>query len=155
MKTLLRENCPNTEFFLVRSSHRRCSIKKVFLEFSLYSQENTCVESCFNKVAGLKACDFIKKRLQHRCFSVNIARFIRKPILKNISEWLLLSRPFSRSELWELGDKYLKRWQYRGLNDLYNILTLCCELWTNLYFYDKVVLTEVNNVWLNKICSRT
>ena len=26
-------------------------------------------------VAGLKACNFIKKRLQHRCFPVNIVKF--------------------------------------------------------------------------------
>ena len=30
------------------------------------------LESLFNKVAGPQACDFIKKRLQHRCFPVNI-----------------------------------------------------------------------------------
>ena len=35
----------------------------------------------FNKVAGLQVCIFIKKRLQHRCFPVNIARFLRTPIL--------------------------------------------------------------------------
>ena len=40
------------------------------------------LESLFNKVAGLKACIFIKKRLQHRCFPVNIAKFLRTPILK-------------------------------------------------------------------------
>ena len=31
-----------------------------------------------------KVCNFIKKRLQHKCFSVNIANFLRTPILKNI-----------------------------------------------------------------------
>ena len=43
------------------------------------------LESLFNKVAGLKTCNFIKKRLQHRCFSVNIASFfkehLRRPLL--------------------------------------------------------------------------
>ena len=29
----------------------------------------------FNKVAGLNACNFIKKRLQHSCLPVNIAKF--------------------------------------------------------------------------------
>ena len=33
------------------------------------------LESLFNKVAGLKFCNFIKKRLQHRYFTVNIAKF--------------------------------------------------------------------------------
>ena len=47
------------------------------------------LESLFNKVANLKACNFIKKRLWHR-FTVNIAKFLRKPFLNNICEWLLL-----------------------------------------------------------------
>ena len=33
---------------------------------------------------------FIKKSLQGRCFSVIIAKFLRTPILKNISKRLLL-----------------------------------------------------------------
>ena len=31
----------------------------------------------FNKVAGLQACSFIKKGLQHRCFPLNIAKFFK------------------------------------------------------------------------------
>ena len=40
------------------------------------------LESLFNNVAGFQSCNFIRKRLQHRCFSENIAKFLRKPILK-------------------------------------------------------------------------
>ena len=36
----------------------------------------------FNKAAGLQVCNFIKKRLQHRCFPVIIANFLRIPILR-------------------------------------------------------------------------
>ena len=39
---------------------------------------------------GLEACNFIKKRLQLRCFPLNFAKFLRTPILKNIYERLLL-----------------------------------------------------------------
>ena len=51
--------------------------KKLFFKISQYSQENNCVgvwgsKSLFNKVAGLQACNFIEKRLQHRCFPVHI-----------------------------------------------------------------------------------
>ena len=35
------------------------------------------LESLFNKVAGLQACNDIKKRLWRRCFSVNTAKFLR------------------------------------------------------------------------------
>ena len=40
----------------------------------------------FNKVVE----SFIKKRLQHRCFPLDIAIFLRTPILKNIYKRLLL-----------------------------------------------------------------
>ena len=48
------------------------------------------LESLFNKVAGLQPSNIIKERLQPRCFPVNIAKFLRTPILKNICELLLL-----------------------------------------------------------------
>ena len=44
-----------------------------------------------NKVADLKASNFIKKRLQRRCFPVKLAKFLRTLILKNILEQLLAS----------------------------------------------------------------
>ena len=37
------------------------------------------LESLFNTVAGLEACDFIKKIFQHRCFPVNNAKLLRTP----------------------------------------------------------------------------
>ena len=35
------------------------------------------MESLLNKVAGLKACNFFKKRLQQSFFPVNIEKFLR------------------------------------------------------------------------------
>ena len=35
------------------------------------------LKSLFNKVAGIQAYNSIKKKLQHRCFPVNIAKFLR------------------------------------------------------------------------------
>ena len=49
------------------------------------------LESFFNRVSGLQACNFIKKRLQNRCFSVDIAKFLRTSIFKKICERLLLN----------------------------------------------------------------
>ena len=49
------------------------------------------LESIFNQVAGLQVCNFIKKRFQHRCFSANIAKFLKTHISKKISEQLLLN----------------------------------------------------------------
>ena len=58
------------EFF--RSSHRRCYMKNPVLKnFAIFTGK-------------LQACNFIKKRLQHRCFPGNIVKFLRTPILRNI-----------------------------------------------------------------------
>ena len=56
-------------------------LEKVFLTISQYSQETPVLESPFNKEIGA---------FQHRYFPVNIAKFIRTLILKNICEKLLL-----------------------------------------------------------------
>ena len=47
-------------------------------------RRTSMLDSLFNKVAGLHACNFIKRTLQHRYFLVNTAKFLRTPILKNI-----------------------------------------------------------------------
>ena len=47
------------------------------------------LESLFKNVTGLKACNFIKKRTQDKCFPVNIAKFLTLFIPKNICEQLL------------------------------------------------------------------
>ena len=48
-------------------------------------------ESLFNKAAGLLFCNFIETRFQRRCFFVNIAKFLKRLILKKIWEQLLLN----------------------------------------------------------------
>ena len=59
-------------------------MKKLFLKISQYSQENTILESLFNKVTGRQTYSFIKNKPQHSCFPVNIVKFLTTPILKNI-----------------------------------------------------------------------
>ena len=53
--------------------------------------KTSVLESHYNKARGLQVCNFIKKRLQQRVFLVNIAKFLRTTILKNICERLLLN----------------------------------------------------------------
>ena len=65
-----------------RSSHRRCSVKELILKISQISQKNTCVEVFILWSCESKTYKFIKKRLQHRCFPVNFAKFLRTHILK-------------------------------------------------------------------------
>ena len=47
------------------------------LSFSNIHRKTPVLVPLFNKVAGLKACNFIKKRLQHGCFPLNIATFLK------------------------------------------------------------------------------
>ena len=94
----------------VRSSHRRFSVKKLFLKSSQCPQETPVLESLFKNVADLKAWNFIKKRPQNRCSPVNIAKCLILLISKIIGERLLfgffngslLHRPKgSRSRLYD------------------------------------------------------
>ena len=39
----------------------------------------------FTKVASLRPATLLKKRLFHRCFPVNFAKFLRTPFLQNTS----------------------------------------------------------------------
>ena len=74
----------------IRGSHQRCSVKKgVLKNFTNFTGKHV-LESLFNKVAGLKAYNFLKNRLQHRCFPVKSLKFFRATILKNICKRLLL-----------------------------------------------------------------
>ena len=75
-----------------RSSHRRFSIKKLFLKVLQCLQENTCVGSLFL----IKACNFVKERLQQSCFSANITKFLRAPFCRtsaNGCSWQLAPLP--------------------------------------------------------------
>ena len=63
--------------------------KRCFWKFSNNNLKTPVLESLF--IFCLETCDFIKKRLQHRCFHVNIEKILRTLILKNICEQLLFS----------------------------------------------------------------
>ena len=55
------------------------------------SRKTPVLEFLFNKDAGLKLSNFMKKRLQHRYFPVNIAKFLRTAFLIEHLWCLLLS----------------------------------------------------------------
>ena len=74
-----------------RSSHQRCSIIKVVLRnFAKFTGKHLCQCLFFNKVVGLRTTTLLKKRLWHRCFPVNFAKFLRTPFLQNTPGRLLL-----------------------------------------------------------------
>ena len=57
---------------------QRCSVKKMFLEISQISQENTCARVSRDS------------RFRHRCLPVTLAKFLRIPFLTEHPWWLLL-----------------------------------------------------------------
>ena len=61
-----------------------CSVKKDVSKISQISQENTCVGKLFLIKLQVSACNFIKKRPDHRCFHVKFAKYLKTPILENI-----------------------------------------------------------------------
>ena len=70
---------------------RRCSMKKGLLKnFTKLTGKHLCQNLYFNKVAGLKHATLLKKRLWHRRFHVNFAKFLRTPFFIGRICWLLL-----------------------------------------------------------------
>ena len=49
------------------------------------------LEYIFNNAAGLKVCNFVKKKLQHSCLPVKRAKFLKTPFFTEEFRWLLLT----------------------------------------------------------------
>ena len=61
----------------------------VIKNVTIFTEKHLCWSLFFNKVAGLKAYNFIKKRLWHRCFPVNMAKLLRTAFFIEHLWWLL------------------------------------------------------------------
>ena len=89
---------PANSSTIFRSSHQRCFIKKAFLKhFVIFIGKQLCWGHFFNKVTSHQSHNFIKKRLQHRYFLVNIEKFIITLVLKNICKHLHFWKVFCKS----------------------------------------------------------
>ena len=66
--------------------------KSVLRNFAKFTGKHVCQSIFFNKVSGLRPLETIllRKRLCHRCFVVNFAKFLRTPVLQKTFWWLLL-----------------------------------------------------------------
>ena len=62
---------------MYRNSRSDVLQNRCFEKFHNIHRKTHVLESLFNITPGLKACNFIKGRLQHMCFPVNIAKFLR------------------------------------------------------------------------------
>ena len=59
----------------------RCSVKKgVLRNFAKFTLKHLCQGLFCNKVAGFRPATLLKKRLWHRCFPINFAKYLRTPL---------------------------------------------------------------------------
>ena len=77
---------------VTRNSRSEVFCKKgVLRNFAKSTGKHLCQSLFFNKVAGLRPATLLKKRLWHRCFPVNFAKFLGTPFFTEHLWWLLLS----------------------------------------------------------------
>ena len=65
--------------------------KGVLKNYTKFTGKHLRQSLIFNKVEGLRPATLLKKRLSHRCFPVNFAKFLRTPFLNNTPGRLLLT----------------------------------------------------------------
>ena len=92
-------------------------------KFHKFHWKTIALESLLNKVAGPDEHNFIKKRLQHRCFPLKFAKFLRTSFstvhlrytlaFKNNQEWQFVQRFFNDiSHAQQVSDHLqLSQWQ--------------------------------------------
>ena len=67
----------------------RLVLWKKFKNLAKFGGKDLC-HSLFIKVVGLRSGTLRKKRLQHSCFSVNIAKYLSTVFLQNTAGWMIL-----------------------------------------------------------------
>ena len=87
--------------FVYRSIYWQMFFKIGVLKNFTNSQETSELESNFSNIAGL-TCNFMKKRLQHRCFPVKFASFLSTPFFAEHLQCLLICLS-GWPMLWELN----------------------------------------------------
>ena len=86
------------------------------------------------------ACNFIIRRLQHRCFLVKLAKFLRTSIFKNTCERLLLQDTTEKKQFFYFFHKIIRTSNYSnnlwGLN--VSFVLLCSYSFWKYYFLPSV-----------------
>ena len=90
-KKLLKKVGTIVVHLIIRSSHQGCFMKKgVPRNFTEFTGKHPCQIFLFNKVAGLRPATLLK-RLGHKCFPTNFAKFLKTAFLQDTSGRLLLN----------------------------------------------------------------
>ena len=93
-----------------KQSPRGVPKKAILRNFAKFIGKHPCQSLFFNKVTGLRPATLWRKRLWHRCFPMNFAKFLRTP--------------FFKEHLWRLLLLFTTRWCYTKFNIYYFVLYL-------------------------------
>ena len=74
-----------SEYSLKKQSPEMFFKKGVLKKFTKLAEKHLCCGFFLSKVAGLRLAVLLKKRLWHRCFPVNFAKFFKIAFLQNTS----------------------------------------------------------------------
>ena len=91
--------------------------KVILINFASFTGKHLCHSLFFNKVAGLRSLTLLKKRLWHRCFPVNVAKFLKTPFLQNTSRRLLLTKIDKTEEMLFRTSRKLAKCDTLNLSD--------------------------------------
>ena len=76
----------------VKEQISEAGVRRLQIRWSCkFHRKASVLESIFNKAAGLKVCNSIKKRLQHSCLPVKLAKFLKTSFFTDEFRWLLLT----------------------------------------------------------------
>ena len=122
------------------------SVKKGVLEnISEFHRKTPVLESLFNKVAGLRICNFVKKRLQNRCFPMKFSNFLRILILRNFCERLLLKVVGTQKRIQNPSNNL--RWNF--LRNIFQTSTIFAKRSDTLYWVLDTPLVLNNSTIVN------
>ena len=97
----------------------------ILKNFAIFTQKQLRWSLFLNKNAALDYWNFIKKRLQQRCFPMNISKFLRTPVLKNICEQL-----FECFTTWANNVTINRKWRRHFLSARWKKLALALYSWS-------------------------
>ena len=99
--------------------------KAAFKNFAIFTEKHLRSSLFLSKNVGLQSWNFIKKRLQHRFFLRNIAKFFRTTVLENICEGCL--NAFLQKQNMGIEEDIFSKPKQKKWN---------LVIWKNLHFHD-------------------
>ena len=95
----------------------------VFKNFAILTGKNLCKSLFLTKLPAWRSATFLKRRLHHICFLVNIAKFLNTTFCMEHLRWLLLKmiEEFLRNSNLTLRWSYMERFACYDLYDSYSV----------------------------------